>query len=188
MPAPAPLSLGHTPVRAFGRLDLLETRLIHIEGSLDPTPHASMVAEQAALMVVEHSDSSVLLHDGPGIAAAALDALCLARSPRAVVIARRGITDWHETLADRGALVLEGPLRPLLKHLADTTLVVEQAHLAMPDSPHVACTPGPILTPATAGSNALLLRSEVEIVPDLDHWARRLHYIPQRERRYASAP
>ena len=69
-----------------------------------------------------------------------------------------------------------------------TALVVEQAHAALPASPHVACVPGPILTPATAGSNALLLRSDVEIVPELDRWARRLHYVPQRDRRYAIAP
>lgn len=188
MPIPTRLTLAGTPVRAYGRLDLLETRLVHIDGSLDPTPHAATVAEQAALAVVEHSDSCVLVHDGPGIAAAALDALSLTDPPRAVVIARRGITDWHETLAGRGALVLEGPLHHLQAHLADATLVVEQAHTALPASPHVACVPGPILTPATAGSNALLLRSDVEIVPELDRWARRLHYVPQRDRRYAIAP
>lgn len=132
--------------------------------------------------MVERSASCILVHDGPGIAMAALDALGAAPQPRAVVIARRGITDWHRTLASRGALVLEGPLRALLTHLADTTLVVEQALSGAPHTPHVAAVPGPILTPATAGSNALLLRSDVEIVPDLEAWARRLAYIPQRDR------
>ena len=187
MATPTHLMINRAPVRAYGRLDLLETRLVHIQGSLDPTPHAVTVAERAALAVVNHSDSCVLLHDGPGVATAALDVLCLADPPRAVVIARRGITDWHEALAGHGALVIDGPLSHLLSHLADTTLIVEQAHAALPSSPHVACVPGPILTPATAGSNSLLLRSDVEIVPELEPWARRLHYISPRHRQYAAA-
>lgn len=187
MPIPSRLTIDRVPVRAYGRLDLLETRLVHITGSLDPTPHAALVAERAAHAIVEHSDSCALLHDGPGVAAAAADALMLAEAPRVVMIARRGVTSWHETLAARGGLVLDGPLRPLMEHLADATLVVEQAHASRPDSPHVACVPGPILTPATAGSNALLLRSDIEIVAELDHWARRLRYAPQRERRYGGS-
>lgn len=184
MPIPTRLAINGLTVRARGRLDLLETRLVHILGALDPTPHGSLVAEHAALAVVEHSDSCVLLHDGPGIAGAALDALILAAPERAVVVARRGVTGWHETLASSGALVLEGPGGRLLGHLADTALVIEQAHSALPHSPHVACVPGPILTTATAGSNALLVRPDVEIVPELDQWARRLHYIAPRPRTY----
>lgn len=64
---------------------------------------------------------------------------------------------------------------------------MEQAHAALPHCPYIACVPGPILTPATAGSNALMLRPDVEIVPELDQWARRLRYIAQRPRRYDQA-
>ncbi|MGP5057003.1 hypothetical protein ACTXJ3_18210 [Brachybacterium paraconglomeratum] len=184
MPIPTRLAIDGLSVRAYGRLDLLETRLVHILGSLDPTPHGARVAEHAALAVVEHSDSCVLLHDGPGIAGAALDALTLSAPDRAVVIARRGVTPWHETLASSGALVLEGSASRLLAHLADAALVVEQAHSALPHSPRIACVPGPILTAGTAGSNALLVRPDVEIVPELDQWARRLHYTAQRPRQY----
>lgn len=181
------LVIGGIPVRAHGRLDLLETRLVHITGSLDPTIHGSTVAERAALDIVEHSDSCILIHDGPGIAAAALDSLTFTEPARAVIIARRGITNWHQTLASGGALILEGPLNPLLALLADAALIVEQAHAALPHCPYIACVPDPILTPATAGSNALMLRPDVEIVPELDQWARRLRYIAQRPRRYDQA-
>ena len=107
MPIPTRLAIDGLSVRAYGRLDLLEARLVHILGSLDPTPHGARVAEHAALAVVEHSDSCVLLHDGPGIPGAPHDALTLSAPDRAVVIARRGVTPWHETLASSGALVLE---------------------------------------------------------------------------------
>lgn len=187
MPTPTRLAIDGLSVRAYGRLDLLETRLVHILGALDPTPHGSRVAEQAALAVVEHSDSCVLLHDGPGVAGSALDALVLSAPERAVVVARRGVTRWHEKLASSGALVLDGPAGRLLDRLADTALVVEQTHTALPHSPHVACVPGPILTTATAGSNALLVRPDVEIVPELDQWSRRLHYIAPRPRTYEIA-
>lgn len=185
MLTPTHLTIGGIAVHARGRLDLLETRLVHIAGSLDPTPHGSTVAEHAALAVVERSTSCLLLHDGPGIASAALDALMLAAPDRAVVVARRGVTEWHESLAARGALILDGAAAPLLSLLADATLIIEQAHAGLPHSPHLAVVPGPILTPATAGSNALLLNPELEIVPDLEHWARRLGYIAQRPRHYA---
>lgn len=185
MLAPTHLTIGGITVHARGRLDLLETRLVHIAGSLDPTAHGSVVAEHAAMATIEHSTSCVLLHDGPGIAAAALDTLMLAAPDRAVVVARRGVTDWHDSLAARGALILEGASSQLLAQLADITLLIEQMHSGLPNSPRVACVPGPILTPATAGSNALLLHSDVEIVPDLALWARRLGYVQPRPRHYA---
>ncbi|MGO2773521.1 MAG: hypothetical protein ACTIB2_09000 [Brachybacterium tyrofermentans] len=185
MLAPTPLTIGGITVHARGRLDLLETRLVHIAGSLDPTPHGSVVAEHAAIAIAAHSTSCALLDDGPGVAAAALDALMLAAPDRAVVVARRGVTDWHDSLAARGALILDGASALLLTELADTTLIIEQMHSEAPRSPHVACVPGPILTPATAGSNALLLHPDVEIVPDLELWARRLDYIPPRQRHVA---
>lgn len=88
------LVIGGIPVRAHGRLDLLETRLVHITGSLDPTIHGSTVAERAALDIVEHSDSCILVHDGPGIAAAALDSLTLTDPARG-----RHRTAWNHQLA-----------------------------------------------------------------------------------------
>jgi hypothetical protein len=186
MHSPTPLVVDGIGLRAAGRLDLLETRLVRIVGSLDPTPHGTLVAERAALAIIEHSDSCVLLHDGPGVSAAALDALTHGAPERAVIVARRGVTGWHDEHASNGALILDGPATPLLTQLADVALVVEQAHVALPGSPHVACIPGPILTPATAGSNALLIQPEVEIVPDLDQWARRLRYVAPRPRTYAT--
>lgn len=182
MSAPTPLVIDGAPVRAHGSLDLLETRLVEIHGNLDATPHGAAVAEYAALAIVEHSDSCVLVTDGPGVSAAALDALMHSAPRRVTVVARRGVTEWHEGLAARGALVLEGAARPLLDALSDVTLVIEQHHHQPPRSPRVACIPGPVLVPATAGSNALLLRPEVEIVPDIDVWARRLAYTPVRPR------
>ena len=135
MLTPTHLTIGGIAVHARGRLDLLETRLVHIAGSLDPTPHGSTVAEHAALAVVERSTSCLLLHDGPGIASAALDALMLAAPDRAVVVARRGVTEWHESLAARGALILDGAAAPLLSLLADATLIIEQAHAGLPPLP-----------------------------------------------------
>ena len=57
MLAPTPLTIGGITVHARGRLDLLETRLVHIAGSLDPTPHGSVVAEHAAIAIAAHSAS-----------------------------------------------------------------------------------------------------------------------------------
>lgn len=179
------LRLSGVPVTLHGSLDLLETRLVQIAGNLDPTPHGRLVAEQASLALIEHSDSCALLHDGPGIAAAALDCLATAAPRRIALIARRGVTAWHRQLASAGALVLEGPERQLLRVLADACLIIEQHHDGRPDSPHIACTPGPILAAATTGSNRLLLHPDVEIVPDLEQWARRLRYIPARPRHYS---
>lgn len=184
MNSAATLQIAGTDVAAVGSLDLLEARLVHVAGNLDPTAHGAHAAEQAALALMNHSGSCALVHDGPGIAAAALDALVIASPARLVVLARRGLTEWHLDIARRGALVLDGPIRQLIEALADTVLVVEQSHAEVPRCGHIASIPGPILTPATAGSNALLLQAQVEIVPDLEAWARRLAYRFPRERSY----
>lgn len=188
MKSAATLQINGLDVAAFGSLDLLEARLVHVAGNLDPTAHGAHAAEQAALALMSHSDSCALVHDGPGIAAAALDALMLASPARLLVLARRGLTEWHFNLADRGALVLSGPIRQLVEALADTVLVVEQSHADLPRCGHIASVPGPILTPATTGSNALLLQAQVEIVPDLEAWARRLTYLLPRQRSYKLHP
>jgi len=163
---------------AHGSLDLLETRLVRVHGNLDATAYGTCVAERAAEAVIAHSSSSVLVDDGPGVSAAALEFMRAAAPRRLVVLARRGITGWHESLADLGALVLQGHHAALCDRLSDAVLVVEQHHSDAPRARHIAAIPGPILAAASAGSNALLLRGDVEIVPDLDAWARRLDYRP----------
>ena len=185
MPIAHTLRINGIPTTLYGSIDLLETRLVQIVGNLDPTTHGRLVAEHASLALLKHSDSCALLHDGPGIAAAALEALATVEPRRVAVIARRGTTDWHAQLADAGALILDGPERQLARSLADACLIVEQHHDGRPEAPHLACVPGPVLTAATAGSNRLLLHPDIEITPDLEQWAKRLQYIPHRQRHYS---
>lgn len=175
------LRISGYPARAVGRLDLLESHLVQIAGSLTPTPYGTLAAEAATRAVLEHSSSILVAHDGPGVAAACLDAARLMAPDRLVVLARGAVDSWHVTLASEGALVLEGR-KAILDALTDLALIVEQSTTDKPSAARVACIPGPILSPLSAGSNELLLDPTVEIVPDLEAWARRLVYAIPRER------
>lgn len=175
------LRIADRAAYAIGPLHLIENHLVQIAGSLTPTPYGTLAAETAARAVLEHSSSTLIVHDGPGVAAAALEVARLAAPDRLVVVARRAIEAWHATLATEGALVLDGH-SATLGVLTDTALIVEQPTTAKPEAARVACIPGPILSPLSAGSNELLLDPTVEVVPDLEAWARRLSYVAPRPR------
>lgn len=171
---------GHA-AHAIGPLHLLENHLVQIVGSLVPSPYGTLVAEAAVKAVLEHSLSTVIVHDGPGIATAALEAARLAAPDRLAVVARRSLETWHAALAREGTLILAG-CGSVLDALTDLALIVEQPTTEKPEAAQVACVPGPILSPLSLGSNELLLDPTVEIVPDLEAWAHRLRYLEPRER------